>query len=46
MTACCLPGTLRYHLARIQELFGIDVETPERRFVTEPAIHVQRVIDS
>ncbi|QJI38820.1 MULTISPECIES: helix-turn-helix domain-containing protein [unclassified Pseudomonas] len=38
--------TLRYRLARIQELFGIDVETPERRFATELAIHLQRVIDS
>jgi len=38
--------TLRYRLARIQELFGIDVETPEKRFATELAIHLQRVIDS
>ncbi|MGY2202317.1 helix-turn-helix domain-containing protein [Pseudomonas gingeri] len=38
--------TLRYRLSRIQELFGIDVETPERRFATELAIHLQRVIDS
>ncbi|MDE1911483.1 MAG: helix-turn-helix domain-containing protein [Pseudomonas sp.] len=37
--------TLRYRLARIQELFGIDVETPERRFATELAIHLQRVIE-
>lgn len=32
--------TLRYRLARIQELFGIDVETPERRFAVELAIHL------
>ncbi|WP_370590656.1 helix-turn-helix domain-containing protein [Pseudomonas gingeri] len=38
--------TLRYRLSRIQELFGIDLETPERRFSTELAIHLQRVIDS
>lgn len=38
--------TLRYRLTRIQELFGIDVETPERRFATELAIHLQRVIES
>lgn len=38
--------TLRYRLARIKELFGIDVETPERRFATELAIHLQQVIDN
>jgi purine catabolism regulator len=38
--------TLRYRLSRIQDLFGIDVETPERRFATELAIHLQRVIDN
>ncbi|NWE11825.1 helix-turn-helix domain-containing protein [Pseudomonas yamanorum] len=38
--------TLRYRLARIQELFGIDVETPEKRFAMELAIHLQRVIDN
>lgn len=38
--------TLRYRLARIQELFGINVDTPERRFATELAIHLQRFIDS
>lgn len=32
--------TLRYRLARIQELFGIDVETPERRFAVELAIQL------
>jgi purine catabolism regulator len=38
--------TLRYRLTRIRELFGIDVETPERRFATELAIHLQQVIDN
>ncbi|AQY69437.1 PucR family transcriptional regulator [Pseudomonas veronii] len=38
--------TLRYRLARIQELFDIDFETPERRFATELAIYLQRVLDS
>lgn len=38
--------TLRYRLARIHELFGIDVETPEKRFSTELAIYLQRVIDN
>jgi purine catabolism regulator len=37
--------TLRYRLTRISELFGIDVETPERRFATELAIHLHRVMD-
>jgi DNA-binding PucR family transcriptional regulator len=27
--------TLRYRMSRIQELFGIDVETPEKRFAVE-----------
>ena len=38
--------TLRYRLARIQELFGIDVETPEKRFAVELAIRLHGVIDS
>lgn len=38
--------TLRYRLARIQELFGIDVETPEKRFAVELAIRLYRVIDN
>lgn len=32
--------TLRYRLSRIQELFGIDVESPERRFAVELAIQL------
>lgn len=38
--------TLRYRLARMQELFGIDVETPERRFSVELAIRLHGVIDN
>lgn len=38
--------TLRYRLARMQELFGIDVETPERRFAVELAIRLHGVIDN
>lgn len=38
--------TLRYRLARIQELFGIDVETPDKRFAVELAIRLHRVIDN
>ena len=38
--------TLRYRLARIQELFGIDVETPERRFSVELALRLHSVIDN
>ncbi|PWC61351.1 PucR family transcriptional regulator [Azospirillum sp. TSH7] len=37
--------TLRYRLTRIAELFGIDVESPERRFSVELAIHLSGVID-
>ena len=37
--------TLRYRLARIAELFGVDVETPERRFALELAIRLHSVID-
>ena len=37
--------TLRYRLARISELFGIDVDRPERRFAVELAIHLRGVID-
>ena len=36
--------TLRYRLTRIAELFGIDVESPERRFSVELAIHLSGVI--
>ncbi len=38
--------TLRYRLTRIQELFGIDVETPEKRFAIELAIRLYGVIDN
>ncbi|AHG49000.1 PucR family transcriptional regulator (plasmid) [Rhizobium leguminosarum bv. trifolii CB782] len=38
--------TLRYRLARIQELFGIDVETPDKRFAVELAIRLHRLIDT
>jgi len=37
--------TLRYRLSRIAELFGVDVETPERRFALELAIRLHSVID-
>lgn len=37
--------TVRYRLTRIFELFGIDVESPERRFSVELAIHLSGVID-
>lgn len=37
--------TLRYRLTRIAELFGIDVESPDRRFSVELAIHLSGVID-
>jgi purine catabolism regulator len=37
--------TLRYRLSRIQELFGIEVETPERRFAVELAVHLHEVIN-
>jgi purine catabolism regulator len=38
--------TLRYRLSRIQELFGIDVETPDKRFAVELAIRLHSVIDN
>lgn len=38
--------TLRYRLSRIQELFGVDVETPEKRFAIELAIRLHGVIDN
>jgi DNA-binding PucR family transcriptional regulator len=37
--------TLRYRLSRIAELFGVNVETPERRFALELAIRLHSVID-
>ena len=38
--------TLRYRLSRIQELFGIDVETAERRFSVELALRLYGVIEN
>lgn len=38
--------TLRYRLARIRELFDVDVETPEKRFAIELAIRLHEVIGS
>jgi len=38
--------TLRYRLARISELFGIDVETPERRFAVELALQLHKLVES
>ncbi|SEF54454.1 helix-turn-helix domain-containing protein [Bosea lathyri] len=38
--------TLRYRLARIQDLFGIDPETPDRRFAIELAIRLHGVIEN
>ncbi|MCL8000148.1 helix-turn-helix domain-containing protein [Brucella sp. 21LCYQ03] len=38
--------TLRYRLTRIQELFGIDVEIPDKRFAVELAIRLYGVIDN
>lgn len=37
--------TLRYRLTRIAELFGIDVENPDRRFSVELAVHLSGIID-
>lgn len=38
--------TLRYRLSRIQELFGVDVESPDKRFAVELAIRLHGVIDN
>ncbi|SAL83534.1 DNA-binding protein [Caballeronia arvi] len=38
--------TLRYRLSRIQELFGIDVESPERRFAVELAIQLHTLANA
>lgn len=38
--------TLRYRLARISDLFGIDVETPERRFAVELALQLHNLLDA
>ncbi|MEK6421609.1 MAG: helix-turn-helix domain-containing protein [Burkholderia gladioli] len=37
--------TLRYRLSRIGELFGIDVETPERRFSIELALQLHQLLE-
>ncbi|MGI6854222.1 helix-turn-helix domain-containing protein [Mesorhizobium sp. 1B3] len=36
--------TLRYRLNRIQELFGIEIDTPERRFALELAIRLDETL--
>ena len=36
--------TLRYRLGRIQELFGIEIDTPERRFALELAIRLNEAL--
>ncbi|BCM20944.1 helix-turn-helix domain-containing protein [Mesorhizobium sp. J8] len=38
--------TLRYRLSRIEELFGIKLDTPEQRFAVELAIRLSGIIDS
>lgn len=38
--------TLRYRLARIEELFEINADTPERRFTLELALKMHDVIES
>ncbi|MEX3760591.1 helix-turn-helix domain-containing protein [Paraburkholderia phenoliruptrix] len=38
--------TLRYRLSRISDLFGIDVETPERRFAVELALQLHKLVES
>ena len=39
-------STLRYRLARIRELFGIEIDTPEVRFDLELAIRLQMITRS
>lgn len=36
--------TLRYRLGRIRELFGIEIDTPERRFALELAIRLNEML--
>jgi DNA-binding PucR family transcriptional regulator len=36
--------TLRYRLSRIADLFGLDVETPERRFAVELALQLHKLL--
>ncbi len=38
--------TLRYRLARMEELFGINPETPDARFAIELAVRLHDVIDA
>ncbi|PTM42888.1 helix-turn-helix domain-containing protein [Bosea sp. 124] len=38
--------TLRYRLSRIEELFDINADTPERRFTLELALKMHHVIES
>ncbi|WP_233838761.1 helix-turn-helix domain-containing protein [Paraburkholderia sp. ZP32-5] len=38
--------TLRYRLARISDLFGIAIETPEQRFAIELALQLHSLIDN
>ncbi|TPM27561.1 helix-turn-helix domain-containing protein [Mesorhizobium sp. B2-3-5] len=38
--------TLRYRLSRMEELFGIRLDTPEQRFAVELAIRLSGIIDS
>ncbi|WP_232286023.1 helix-turn-helix domain-containing protein [Pseudomonas fulva] len=38
--------TLRYRLTRIQEMFGVDLDSPERRFAFELAIRLQKVMNN
>lgn len=38
--------TLRYRLARISDLFGVDVETPERRFAVELALQLHNLLEA
>lgn len=38
--------TLRYRLTRIKELFGVDLDSPERRFAFELAIRLQKVMSN
>ncbi len=39
-------STLRYRLARMRELFGIEIDSPEKRFDLELAIRLQMITQS
>lgn len=39
-------STLRYRLVRLKELFGIEIDTPEKRFDLELAIRLQMIAKS